>query len=421
MSAVAKAATSGRSRLVVVGNGMAAARTLEELLSIAPERYDVTVLGAEPYANYNRILLTPLLAGEMGRAEIMLNDREWYASRGVALQLGCRVAAIDRVRREVMTEDGRRFGYDRLLLATGSQPVVLPIPGRGLPGVLTYRDLGDTEAMIAAAQPARDAVVIGGGLLGIEAANGLAARGMRVTLVHLMPTLMERQLDDAAAAMLRGELAARGIAVETAARTAAFVAGADGRVAAVRLEGGRALPAALAVMAVGIRPNAALAEAAGLPCERGVAVSDTMQTNDPRIYAVGECVAHRGVTYGLVSPVYAMARVCANHLAGAGFASYRGSVPCARLKVSGIDVFSAGEIRAADGDEELTLADAGAGVYRKLVLRDGRLAGAVLYGDVEGAADYEALLAQRTPVAPLRGRLLFPALWRDQGGEAEAA
>jgi nitrite reductase (NADH) large subunit len=414
-------APAPRSRLVVVGNGMAAARTLEELLSIAPERYAITVLGAEPYANYNRILLTPLLAGEMGRAEIMLNDREWYASRGVALHLGCRVAAVDRVRREVVAEDGRRFGYDRLLLATGSQPAALPVPGHDLPGVLTYRDLGDTEAMIAAARPGGGAVVIGGGLLGIEAANGLAARGMRVTLVHLLPTLMERQLDETAGEMLRDALASRGIVVETAARTAAFIAGPDGRVAAVRLEDGRSLPATLAVMAVGIRPNTALAQAAGLPCQRGVVVSDTMQTYDPRIYAVGECVAHRGVTYGLVSPVYAMARVCANHLAGAGFASYRGSVPSARLKVSGIDMFSAGDIRAGEGDEEVTFTDAGAGVYRKLVLRDGRLAGAVLYGDVDGAADYEDLMARRAPVADLRERLLFAGLWRRNGEEAATA
>jgi nitrite reductase (NADH) large subunit len=419
MSALPSAVTPRpRPRLVVVGNGMAAARTLEELLCVVPERYDITVLGAEPYANYNRILLTPLLAGEMGRAEIMLNDPDWYASRGIALHLGCRVAAIDRVRREVLAADGRRFGYDRLLLATGSQPAALPVPGRDLPGVLTYRDLGDTETMIAAAQPGRSAVVIGGGLLGIEAANGLAARGMTVTLVHLMPTLMERQLDETAAGMLRDQLVGRGITVETGARTSAFVGGPDGRLAAVQLEDGRSLPAALAVMAVGIRPNAALAEAAGLPCQRGVIVNDTMQTYDPRVYAVGECVAHRGVTYGLVSPAYAMARVCANHLAGAGFAVYPGSVPSARLKVSGIDMFSAGAIRAAEGDEELALTDPGAGIHRKLVLRDGRLAGVVLYGDVDGAADYELLLARRTAAAASRDRLLFPALWRDANQES---
>ncbi|MGH7290374.1 MAG: NAD(P)/FAD-dependent oxidoreductase, partial [Myxococcota bacterium] len=289
---------------------MAGGRMLEELMAIAPDRYDITVFGAEPHPNYNRILLTPVLAGEQRFEDILLNDAAWHARQGILLHLQRTVVRIDRVRRTVIDDLGRATPYDRLVLATGSRPAVLPVPGADLEGVVTYRDIADTEAMIAAASRHRNAVVIGGGLLGVEAANGLSRRGMRVTLVHVMPWLMERQLDAAAGGLLARSLEARGIAVRLNARTET-IAGSE-RVEAVELADGTRLAADLVVMAVGIRPNVELAEQARLQCQRGVVVTDTLQTSDPRIYAVGECVAHRGVSYGLVAPLYDMSRVCAN-------------------------------------------------------------------------------------------------------------
>jgi nitrite reductase (NADH) large subunit len=396
-----------RQRLVVVGNGMAGVRTLEELLRLAPGRYDITVFGAEPHPNYNRILLSPVLAGELGTDEIVLNGLDWYAAHGITLHLGRPAVRVDRGRRIVVAEGGVEAPYDRLLLATGSTPVVLPVPGADLPGVLTYRDLADADAMIRAAERCRRAAVIGGGLLGLEAANGLRARGMAVTVVHLMPWLMERQLDETAGVMLRDALAARGIAFRLAAETEAILAGPDGRVGAVRLKGGEAVPAELVVMAVGIRPNVALARTAGLYCGRGIVVNDTMQTYDPRIYAVGECVAHRGVAYGLVAPLYDMARVCATHLAGLGIGRYAGSVPSTKLKVTGIELFSAGDFAGGPGTETIALHDPEAGVYRKVVLREGRVAGAVLYGDTDGATWLGELIAARTDVSAIRDALAF--------------
>ncbi|MET0204617.1 MAG: nitrite reductase large subunit NirB [Casimicrobiaceae bacterium] len=397
----------GRSRLVVVGNGMAGIRTVEELLKIAPEHYDITVFGAEPHPNYNRILLSPVLAGEQTLGEIVLNPREWYAENGIALATGTRVTRIDRVRRVVETAEGRAAPYDRLLLATGSHPFMLPVPGADLPGVITYRDIADTEAMIDAAGRHTDAVVIGGGLLGLEAANGLKRRGMNVTVVHLMPWLMERQLDRTAADLLQASLEAKGLAFRLEAKTEALVAGESGRVAAVRLAGGESLPAQLVVMAVGIRPNVDLAKAAGLHCERGIVVNDTLQTFDPRIYAIGECVAHRGQVYGLVAPLFEMAKVCANHLAGYGIGRYSGSKVSTKLKVTGVDLFSAGDFIGGEGTEEIVLSDPGSGVYKKLVLKDDTLVGSVLYGDTVDGAWYFQLLRERRNVAEIRDRLMF--------------
>jgi nitrite reductase (NADH) large subunit len=396
-----------RPRLVVVGNGMAGVRTLEHLFQIAPDRFDVTVFGAEPHPNYNRILLSPVLAGELAPREIVLNALDWYTERGITLHLRKRVVAIDRVRREAVAEDGTRERYDRLLLATGSTPVVLPVPGKDLDGVLTYRDLHDTEAMIRAAERRSRAVVIGGGLLGLEAANGLARRGMTVTVVHLMPWLMERQLDAVAAGMLCGALRERGIDFRLAAKTQALHGGPDGHVTGAELESGETLPADLVVMAVGIRPHIALAQAAGLHCDRGIVVSDTLQTFDPRIYAVGECVAHRGVAYGLVAPLYEMAKVCATHLAGVGLGRYQGSTVATKLKVTGIDLFSAGDFTGRSGDEALSLHDPEGGMYRKVVLRDGKVIGCVMYGDTEGANWLLELLGSRRNVAAMRDALAF--------------
>jgi nitrite reductase (NADH) large subunit len=382
-------------------------RTVEELLKLRPELYDVTVFGAEPHPNYNRILLSPVLAGEQRIDDIILNPLAWYRENGIRLHAGSEIVRIDRRAREVIAADGTRAAYDRLLLATGSVPVVLPLPGAKLEGVLSYRDIADTERMIEAASRHRHAVVIGGGLLGLEAANGLARRGMQVTVVHLMPWLMERQLDRTAAGMLQRTLEEKGLAFRLEAQTEAILEGEGGRARAVRLKSGEELPADLVVMAVGIRPNTALAESAGLHCHRGIVVNDTLQTFDPRIYAVGECANHRGTTYGLVAPLFEMAKVCANHLAEYGIARYAGSATSTKLKVTGVDLFSAGDFAGGEGTEDIVLSDPCAGVYKRLVLKEDRLVGAVLYGDTVDGAWYFRLLREAASLAPIRDRLMF--------------
>jgi nitrite reductase (NADH) large subunit len=394
-------------KLVCVGNGMAGVRTIEELLKLAPDLFDITIFGAEPHPNYNRILLSPVLAGEQTLDEIVLNDREWYAQHSITLEAGKKVTTIDRVRRVVVADDGTEAEYDRLLLATGSNPVILPIPGNALEGVLTYRDIADTEAMIEAATRCRNAVVIGGGLLGLEAANGLRVRGMDVTVVHLLDSLMERQLDRTAAKLLQNSLEARGLKFLLPKQTSEIVAGESGRVCAVRFKDSETISADLVVMAVGVRPNTALAQAARLHCSRGIVVSDTMQTFDPRIYAVGECVNHRGIAYGLVAPLFEMAKVCANHLAGFGIGRYPGSLTSTKLKVTGIDLFSAGDFVGGEGTEHITLSDPVAGIYKKLVLKDEKLVGAVLYGDTLDGAYYFRLLREGRSVTDVRDRLMF--------------
>ncbi len=394
-----------KEKLVVVGNGMAGCRTLEELLEIAPDLYEITVFSAELHGNYNRILLSSVLSGEKQLADIMLNDEAWYAERGIRLHKGKVVVDIDRRNRRVMAADGTNESYDRLLLATGSNPIVLPVPGHNLPGVITFRDIKDVDAMIEAARRYRHAVVVGGGLLGLEAANGLLARGMKVTVIHLPDTLMEKQLDKAAGELLRDTLEARGVRVILGAETHEILG--KKRVQGIRFADGREYTADIVVMAVGIRPNVALARKAGLYCERGVVVNDTMQTYDPRIYAVGECAQHRGKTYGLVAPLFEQARVCANHLARIGFRRYQGSMVSTRLKVTGIDVFSAGELRAGENAEEIVLRDTARGVYKKLVIEDNRIRGAVLYGDTVDGAWYFQLMREQRDIQDIRMRLLF--------------
>jgi len=394
-----------KQKLVVVGNGMAGARVLEELLKLAPELYEITVFGAEPHPNYNRILLSPVLAGEQTIQDIILNPLEWYAENRIRLHLGKKVAKIDRRAREVIAEDGTRERYDRLLLATGSNPFILPLPGVDLDGVLTYRDIHDTQRMIEAAATLKDAVVIGGGLLGLEAANGLKLRGMNVTVVHVMPWLMERQLDRTASGLLQKTLEAKGLTFRLEANTEALVG--EGRVSGVRLKSAEVIPAQLVVMAVGIRPNAELAQAAGLHCNRGIVVNDTMQTYDPRVYAVGECVSHRGVAYGLVAPLFEMAKVCANHLAHHGIGRYGGSLLSTKLKVTGVDLFSAGDFSGGDGTEDIVLADPGAGIYKRLVIKDEKLIGAVMYGDTVDGSWYFKLLREGKSVAQIRDKLMF--------------
>ncbi|RPE72873.1 assimilatory nitrite reductase (NAD(P)H) large subunit precursor [Tibeticola sediminis] len=401
-----------KMKLVMVGNGMAGVRTLEELLRIAPDLYDITVFGAEPHPNYNRILLSPVLAGEQTLEEIVLNDWSWYTEHGIALNAGFLVTEVDRVKRLVTGVNAQgetvTAGYDRLIMATGSKPFILPIPGKDLEGVLAYRDIADTQAMIEAAQKYRHAVVIGGGLLGLEAANGLLKRGMQVSVVHVAPWLMERQLDEVAGKLLQQSLEARGMQFLIGAQTQELVGGTDGRVRAVRFKDGREVPADLVVMAVGIRPNTELAEKMRLHVNRGIVVSDTMQTvTDPRIYAVGECASHRGVAYGLVAPLYEQAKVLATHLAEFGIGRYTGSLTSTKLKVTGIDLFSAGDFMGGEGCEEIVLSDPIGGVYKKLVIKDDRLVGACLYGDTVDGSWYFKLLREGRKIHDIRDKLMF--------------
>ncbi|WP_227816620.1 nitrite reductase large subunit NirB [Nitrogeniibacter aestuarii] len=394
-------------KLVMVGNGMAGVRTLEELIKIAPGMYDITVFGAEPHPNYNRILLSPVLAGEMTIQDIILNDLDWYKDNDIDLRLNNKVVKIDRKGRKVVAENGDEVEYDRLLLATGSNPFMLPIPGADLPGVIAYRDIADTDAMIDAAANHKHAVVIGAGLLGLEAANGLALRGMDVTVVHISDWIMERQLDEVAAKMLQKSLEEKGLKFKLPAFTAELQKGEDGRVSKVVFKDGSSIPADLVVMAAGIRPNTALAESAGIHCDRGIVVNDTLQTYDPRVYAVGECANHRGIAYGLVAPLFEQAKVCANHLAMYGIGRYEGSVTSTKLKVTGIDVFSAGNFSGGEGTEDIVLHDPGAGVYKRVVLKDDKLVGAVMYGDTKDGAWYFQMLKDEQDISELRDHLLF--------------
>ena len=393
-------------KLVVVGNGMAGIRTVEELLKLAPDAYEITVFGAEPHGNYNRILLSPVLAGEMSLPDIVLNDFDWYSKNGIRLLAGRRVVRIDRTARKVVAQDGSEESYDRLLLATGSTPFILPVPGADLPGVVAYRDIADTETMIRAAADFRRAVVIGAGLLGLEAANGLKLRGMDVTVVHLADWIMERQLDKVAADLLQASLEDRGLRFLLGRQTETLLE-RNGRVGAVCLKDGVQIDADLVVMAAGIRPNTQLAESARIHCHRGIVVSDTMQTYDPRIYAVGECVNHRGTVYGLVAPLFEQAKVCANHLANFGIGRYSGSAISTKLKVTGIDVFSAGNFLGGQDTDQIVLHDGAGGVYKKLVVARDRLIGAVLVGDTADGAWYFRMIKDATPIGELRDRLMF--------------
>jgi nitrite reductase (NADH) large subunit len=397
---------SRRPRLVVVGNGMAGMRAVEELLARAPDRFAITVIGAEPHSNYNRIQLSAVLAGDKTLDDIVINGPDWYPEHGICLIAGNRVMAIDRGARHVALGDGTVATYDKLLLATGSKPVAPPIPGLGLPNVRAFRDIGDVEAMIEAAKTERRAVVIGGGLLGLEAAWGLKRRGMAVSLVHLMPTLMERQLDAAAGALLHRDLDARGIAFFTNSQTEE-IAGSE-RAEAVVLADGRRIPADIVVLAVGIRPNIDLARDAKLDVNRGILVGDDMATSDPDIYAVGECIEHNGQVFGLVAPIWDQAKVCGARLAGDAVAVYVPPPVFTSLKITGIDVFSAGALAAADdADEELTLHDAKRGLYKKVILRNDKVVGSVLYGDVADGPWYVQLMREQTDISAFRDQIVF--------------
>ena len=418
-----------REKLLIIGNGMAAMRLLEELdargclgsgeNTASPRagqlplpmgegtgcspRFDVTVVGAEARPAYNRILLSPLLAGEMGWEDVCLKPEGWYEERGIALVLGDAVVALDPDAKRATLASGDVLAFDACVLATGSAPIRLPIPGSGLAGVLTFRDVADVEAMTSAVADGAPAVVIGGGLLGIEAAYGLARRGVAVTLIHIMDRLMERQLDAEAAGLLRKAIEAKGITVLLEAQTAEIVGETD--VEAVRLKDGRELPCGLVVMAAGVRPEASLAKAAGLSVERGILVDDSLATSHAGIFAIGECAQHRGACYGLVEPAYEQAAILAGVLSGEAHA-YPGTVVATNLKVSGVPVFSAGDFEGAEA-ETIIYRDGALPAYRKLVLRDGRMVGAVLYGDTADSLWYLELIREGRPIRDIRPFLAF--------------
>ncbi|MPZ58031.1 MAG: NAD(P)/FAD-dependent oxidoreductase [Rhizobiales bacterium] len=391
--------------LVIIGNGMAAARLVEELSCRALGRYAVAVVGEEPTLAYNRVLLSSVLAREVASSEIELKPARWWREHGVTVLCGHAATVIDPQIRRVRLASGATLPYAKLVLATGSRPIQLTVPGATLPGVLTFRDLGDVARIGSAAAQGLKAVVIGGGLLGLEAAYGLAKAGATVDVVHLMDRLMERQLDPRAAAMLRRALEAKGIAVHLNAETAGM-RGAK-RVEAVALKDGRELAADLVIMAVGIRPSADLAHTAGVAVNRGIVVDDALQTNIAGIHAIGECAEHRGICYGLVEPAYEQARILARRFVGNTDAAYCGSVLATNLKVSGINVFSAGDFLGRPGTEQIVLCDPGLDSYRKLVVADGYLVGAVLYGDTSDGLWYLDLIRSGTSIEPFRSDLVF--------------
>ena len=390
--------------LVIVGNGMAAARLVEELATRALGRYAVAVIGEEPRLAYNRVLLSALLARAVAPAELELKPASWWRDRGVTLRYGCRAAVIDLPERTVTLADGRGLSFAKLVLATGSRPLELSIPGIDLPGVLTFRDFTDVALMNLTVRSGDRVVVIGGGLLGLEAAYGLAKSGAQVTVVHLMDRLMERQLDARAAAMLKDAVEATGVMVLTEARTVRLAG--TSWVEAVELADGRQIEADVVIVAAGVTPNVQLARAAGLEVGRGIVVNDRMETSAAGIYAIGECVEHRGRCYGLVDPVHQQASVLARRLAGDD-ALYAGSVLATNLKVSGVHVFSAGDFLGGPGTEEIVLSDPGLDTYKKLVLANGRLIGTVLYGDTADGPWYLDLMRSGACVEAFRDQLMF--------------
>ena len=392
-------------KLVIIGNGMAPGRMLEHLFEQAPGLYDVTIFNAEPRVNYDRIMLSPVLSGEKTFEDIIIHGDGWYIENNVTLYKGHRIVGIDRNARTVTSDHGVTESYDKLVIATGSVPFIIPVPGKDLPGVITYRDLDDVDAMLLAAQSREKAIVIGGGLLGLEAAAGLALRGMDVTVLHVMPTLMERQLDPAAGYLLQKAVEERGIKVITKANTKRII-GTD-RVEGIELDNGTIIPATLVVMAVGIRPNAGLAKEAGLAVNRGIVVDAGMQTSDGDILAVGECAEVDGMVYGLVAPLYEMARVAAAHLAGDTKPSFVHSDTPTKLKVTGINLFSLGDFADGDDREEIVLRDATAGIYKRVVIKDNRIIGTVLYGETSDGAWFNDLKKKGTDISAMRDTLIF--------------
>ncbi|MBL1241124.1 MAG: NAD(P)/FAD-dependent oxidoreductase [OCS116 cluster bacterium] len=394
-----------KQKLVIVGNGMAPGRALEKLFNSAPDQYEVTIFNAENRVNYDRIMLSPVLSGDKAFEDIIIHDDAWYKEHNVTLHKGHKVSNIDRDKKQVTSEGGITADYNKLIIATGSLPFIIPLPGHKLAGVMAYRDLDDVTAMQAAAKAGGAAVVIGGGLLGLEAAAGLKEQGMDVTVIHLMPTLMERQLDPAAGYLLAEELRSRGITVLCEANTKEIVG--DGKVEAVHLDNGTVIPASIVVMAVGIRPNSGLAKDAGLEVGRGIVVSDNMQTSDPDIFSLGECAEVGGVCYGLVAPLYQMANVLAANLSGDQDAKFVPQDTPTRLKVTGINLYSAGDFADGDDREEIIFRDAASGVYKRLILQENKIIGVVLYGEASDGPWFSGKLKSQEDISEIRDMLIF--------------
>lgn len=404
-----------REKLVIIGAGMAAGRVLEHVTEAAPDRFDITLFNAEPRGTYNRIMLSPVLAGDKSYDDIVTHDDDWYATRAIKTRFGERVTRIDRATNTVHAERGP-VAYDKLLIATGSDPVIIPLPGHDLNGVVAYRDLEDTVTMAGLA-PGSKAVVIGGGLLGLEAAAGMAARGVDVSVVHLMGHLMERQLDPEAAGLLKSSLEAKGIAIQCNADSEQIL-GDDGHVRALRLKSGTELPCDLLVMAVGIRPSVSVAQDAGLTTDRAIVVDDQMRSSDPDIMAVGECVQHNGATFGLVAPLFDQAKVVADTLLGQKATFVQQSLST-KLKVTGCDLFSAGDFADAMGRESVIYRDLNAGIYKRLVIENDRLIGAVMYGDTADGTWFFDLIQSATDIRNMRDTLIFGPAYAHDGDPPE--
>ena len=395
-----------KQKLVLIGNGMAGMRTVDELLKLSPDKFDITVFGAEPHGNYNRIMLSPVLAGDKKLSEIIINDLQWYQDNKITLYTGKTITKIDRNKQQVHADDGTVADYDRLIIATGSVPVMLDILGHDLDGVISFRDINDVNIMIETAKTHKNAIVIGGGLLGLEAANGLMIQGMNVSVVHRNNTLMSQQLDQQAADLMREELEQKGMHFLMNHHTEALL-GDNGRVEKIRFKDGSEVAADLVIMAIGVRPNIALAQASEIQCDRGILVDDSLQTLTPAIYAVGECVQHRKKTFGLVAPLFEQAKVCANHLVGLGIASYVSSATSTKLKVTGIDLFSAGDFIGDDESEDITFKDAARHIYKKLVIKNNIIIGIVLYGDTADGLWYFSLLTEKQDMSEIRENIIF--------------
>ena len=390
---------------MLIGNGMAGMRTVDELLKRSPDKFEITVFGAEPYGNYNRIMLSPVLAGDKKLSEIIINDLQWYQDNNITLHTGQTITQIDQENKHVMTDNGLSTDYDRLIIATGSVPVMLDIAGKELEGVISFRDINDVNVMIKTAKTHKNAIVIGGGLLGLEAANGLMSQGMNVSVVHRNNTLMSQQLDQEAADLMRAELEAKGMHFLMNHHTKALLG--NQRVEKVRFKEGLEVEADLVIMAIGVRPNIQLAKASGIQCDRGILVNDSLQTFTPTIYAVGECVQHREKTFGLVAPLFEQAKVCANHLVGMAMSNYESNVTSTQLKVTGIAVFSAGNFIGDENTESIVFKDSARHIYKKLVLQDNKIVGIVLYGETTDGIWYFSLLTEKIDVSNLRNNIIF--------------
>lgn len=393
-----------RETLVIVGNGMASARLCTELMAKAPKLYDITVIGAEPEPAYNRVLLSSVLAGEMDEGALSLHPAGFYAAHQIKVLTSAKVLALDAQKQQVSLDNGRIINFDKLVLATGSQPLLPPLPGMALPGVMAFRDLADTRGLQALAARGAEVVVIGGGLLGLEAAAGLARRGAKVRLLHLMDRLMERQLDGAGAAHLRRAMEKRSITIELGASTARILG--EDRVSGVALSDGRSFTAEAVVWAIGIKPEAELARAAGLAVGRGIKVDDQLRTSHKDIFALGECAEHRAQVYGLVEPAYTQAQALASHLVGSE-AHYEGSILATHLKIAGVGIFSCGDVQGAPGTSCAVLEDAASGIYRKVVMSGDSLVGAVLVGDTDDAGFYRDLVTSGASIGPFGSDLVF--------------